>query len=72
MAFVILVGETLERLSGGWHPACVHRVKPTEGQPRFNMAFELRPRCNVWHPWRSELLGDGKVKTEDQEVVETT
>ena len=21
------------------------------GESRFNMAFELRPRCNVWHPW---------------------
>ena len=25
------------------------------GERRFNMAFELRPRCNVWHPWRKML-----------------
>lgn len=56
--FLVLVGETMERLSGGWHPSCVHRVKRFEepgGSGRFNMAFELRPRCNVWHPWRKML-----------------
>lgn len=25
------------------------------GESRFNMAFELRPRCNVWHPWQKLL-----------------
>ena len=40
-------GETLERLSGNCHPACLHRVAHTDA-PRFNVAFELRPRCNVW------------------------
>ena len=55
--FLVLVGESLERLSGGWHPSCVHRVKHSEvpGRSRFNMAFELRPRCNLWHPWQSLL-----------------
>lgn len=28
--FLVLVGETMERLSGGWHPSCVHRVKRSE------------------------------------------
>lgn len=62
--FLVLVGETMERLSGGWHPSCVHRVKRSEepGERRFNMAFELRPRCNVWHPWQKML---------DAEVSET-
>lgn len=62
--FLVLVGETMERLSGGWHPSCVHRVKRSEepGESRFNMAFELRPRCNVWHPWQKML---------DAEVSET-
>ena len=53
--FLVIVGETLERLSAGHHPACLHRVART-AEPRFNMAFELRPRCNVWHPWQ-QLLG---------------
>lgn len=30
MPFLVLVGESLERLSGGWHPSCVHRVKHSE------------------------------------------
>ena len=56
--FLVIVGETLERLSAGRHPACLHRVarpRRTAAQPRFNMAFELRPRCNVWHPWQQVL-----------------
>ena len=28
--FLVLVGESLERLSGGWHASCVHRVKHSE------------------------------------------
>ncbi|CAE7236418.1 ftsH [Symbiodinium sp. CCMP2592] len=52
--FLVIVGETLERLSAGHHPACLHRVARTS-EPRFNMAFELRPRCNVWHPWQQLL-----------------
>lgn len=65
--FLILVGETLERLSGGWHPACLHRVQPSvvPNRPRFNMAFELRPRCNVWHPW-SELAKEQDPNEEKQ------
>ncbi|CAE7607161.1 ftsH [Symbiodinium natans] len=49
--FLVIAGETLERLSAGQHPACLHRVAHIS-EPRFNMAFELRPRCNVWHPWQ--------------------
>ncbi|CAJ1419920.1 unnamed protein product [Effrenium voratum] len=45
--FLVITGETLERLSGNCHPACLHRVAHTDA-PRFNVAFELRPRCNVW------------------------
>lgn len=43
-------GETLERLSGGRFPACRHRVVRAPG-PRFNIAYELRPRTPVWVPW---------------------
>ena len=33
--FLVLVGETLERLSGGWHPSCVHRVRRSEEKRSF-------------------------------------
>ena len=33
--FLVLVGETMERLSGGWHPSCVHRVKRSEAWSWF-------------------------------------
>ena len=33
--FLVLVGETMERLSGGWHPSCVHRVKRSEASSWF-------------------------------------
>jgi len=51
------VGETLERLSGCRVPSCRHRVAKTVG-PRFNAAYELRPRTNVWHAWPA-LAGPG-------------
>lgn len=51
VTLLIAVGETLERLSGGTFASCRHRVARVEGL-RFNMAYELRPRLNVWHPWQ--------------------
>jgi len=52
--FVLLaiVGETLERLSGKRLAACQHRVARAAGT-RLNMAYEMRPRINVWHPLES-------------------
>lgn len=47
---LVIVGETLERLSGGRLAACQHRVAKVVG-PRLNLAYEMRPRQNVWHPW---------------------
>jgi len=52
IVLLAIVGETLERLSGAKLAACQHRVARTRG-PRFNMAYELRPRTNVWYAWPS-------------------
>lgn len=49
---LVIVGETLERLSGKRLAACQHRVARAAGT-RLNMAYEMRPRVNVWHPWKS-------------------
>jgi len=61
---LMAVGETLERLSGCAVPPCRHRVARTLG-PRFNMAYEMRPRVNVWHPW-AKLAGAGEGGAESQ------
>eukprot|EP00927_Polykrikos_kofoidii_P075203 TRINITY_DN71295_c0_g1_i1.p1 TRINITY_DN71295_c0_g1~~TRINITY_DN71295_c0_g1_i1.p1 ORF type:complete len:390 (+),score=67.49 TRINITY_DN71295_c0_g1_i1:173-1342(+) len=50
LQLLVIVGETLERLSGARLASCRHRVVPASG-PRMNIAYELRPNVNVWHPW---------------------
>jgi len=54
LILLVAAGETIERLSAGAFPSCRHRVARTTGR-RFNLAYELRPRMNVWHPWKHEV-----------------
>jgi len=58
IVLLVVVGETLERLSAGTFPSCRHRVARCQGL-RFNMAYELRPRMNVFHPWATLVSGAG-------------
>eukprot|EP00039_Didymoeca_costata_P003347 m.67055 g.67055 ORF g.67055 m.67055 type:complete len:172 (-) comp11855_c0_seq1:279-794(-) len=49
---VVLVGETLSRVTNGAYPACLHRV--SEGDTtRINIAYELRPVVSIFCPWGS-------------------
>lgn len=56
VVLLIATGETLERLSGSSLASCRHRVTEASGR-RFNAAFEMRPRMNVWHPWAAMAQG---------------
>lgn len=49
---VVLVGESLRRLTGGALPACLHRVVQNEArQERMNAIYELRPSVNIFQDW---------------------
>lgn len=52
LVLLVIVGETLERLTQGRLSACQHRVVKVAGD-RLNLAYEMRPRVNVWHPWEA-------------------
>lgn len=47
---VVILGETLQRLSGGKARGTLHRV--SEGkQSRYNLIFEIRPLIPIYHSW---------------------
>ena len=51
---LVLVGESLRRLTGGVLPACLHRVvHHEEGAARLNAIFELRPSVPIFEAWPS-------------------
>lgn len=53
--FLVLVGETMERLSGGRHPSCVHRVKRSEATGRECRDFwGMKQRGGIWIWWDDE------------------
>ena len=60
---LLLSGMTLERLTEGAFPACVHRVprSPAPGATRLTVACELRPTVDMWHSWSTAEQGpDGQ------------
>lgn len=51
---VVLIGESLGRLTGGAFPPCLHRVVDNVLQrARINIAFELRPAKAVYSVWET-------------------
>jgi isopenicillin N synthase-like dioxygenase len=49
---MVIVGESLCRLTGFLLPACVHRVVHNEdGRDRINAIYELRPSVHIYEEW---------------------
>lgn len=51
---IVIIGESLELLSNRRMHGLLHRVGHFEEGSRLNIAFELRPRKHIFHPWNSE------------------
>jgi len=49
---LVLIGETLERVTDHRVKGNLHRVEKST-KPRLNLTFEMRPRLPIYYPWNS-------------------
>jgi len=57
---VVLIGETLNRLSNGRYKGVLHRVGKSSAS-RYNMALELRPKVPIYYDWSTLISKENNI-----------